>query len=538
MSIFSGISKIKKLHDAGTDAIRKGDAQAGDVNPWVRGGFWLICLLAAVSLVLLRLFSNGDMPPNWAFSVGVESFSIMVSAIIYYCYMQAPDSAETHTALFAELLVADTVGLFLDALAWLVQGRAGLVAVNVIANALLYLDNSFIVILFWRYGAFMLQIPEKTAHTVNRILSWLSILIEAVLLVNFFVPLLFSVDAQGFYHRGSFFPLALAPVLVVLPPLTQGFMRFSGPDKIKRVARLFFFLPLIAVALTCLEFGISIQYSAVLLSVLLALGVIVAYRGKRMTATRTELDMAARIQESMLPSAFPAFPNRPEFDLFASMDPAREVGGDFYDFFLIDDDHLALLIADVSDKGVAAALMMMSAKILIHYRACQGGTPARILMDVNNELCDKNDAGMFVTVWMGILDTRDGAMTCVNAGHEYPLVKRAGDAFRLFQDKHGMPLGVMPGMRYQDYTLQFAPGDSIFVYTDGVPEANNLSETLYGLERLEAALGRLDNPSPKEVLEAVRADVDAFVGAAKQFDDLTMLCMEYLGKPRETNSEV
>jgi len=301
-----------------------------------------------------------------------------------------------------------------------------------------------------------------------------------------------------------------------------------------RVARLFFILPLIGVAMTCVEFGISMQYSAVLLSVLLALGVIVADRGKRMTAARTELGMAARIQESMLPATFPAFPDRPEFDLYASMDPAREVGGDFYDFFLIDGDHLALLIADVSDKGVPAALLMMSAKILIHYRACRGGTPAQILADVNDELCDKNEAGMFVTVWMGILDTRDGTLTCVNAGHENPMVRRAGGTFSLFQDKHGLPLGVMPGMRYQDYTLQFSPGDSIFVYTDGVPEANNPSEELYGLRRLERSLKLPGNPSPQAVLKAVQADVDAFVGAANQFDDLTMLCMEYRGGQKET----
>ncbi len=327
--------------------------------------------------------------------------------------------------------------------------------------------------------------------------------------------------------------MALAPVLVVLPPLTQGFMGYNGPEKAKKVMRLFFMLPLIGVALTCMEFGISIQHSMVLLSILLALGVIVAYRGKRMTATRTELDMAVRIQESMLPSTFPAFPDRPEFDLYASMDPAREVGGDFYDFFLIDDDHLALLIADVSDKGVPAALMMMSAKILIHYRSCQGGTPAQILADVNNELCVKNDSGMFVTVWMGILDTRDGTLTCVNAGHENPAVKRSDGAFRLFQDKHGLPLGVMPGMRYQDYTLQFNPGDLIFVYTDGVPEANNPAEELYGLQRLERTLTRLNNPAPEAVLKAVRKNVDEFVGDANQFDDLTMLCMKYLGQRGE-----
>lgn len=538
MSFFSGISRLKKQHDARIEGFRAAVDQTKSVKPSVRGGFWLICLLVVFSFVLLWLFGKGDMPSNWAFSVGVESFSIMVSAIIYYCYMQDPDNSEDHTALFAELLVADTVGLFLDEVAWLVQGKPGLAAVNIIANALLYLDNCFIVIMFWRYGAYILQLPKKTAHTVNRILSCLSILIEAVLVANIFVPLLFSVDAQGVYRRGTLFPLALLPVLVVLPPLTQGFMRFNGPEKIKHVARLFFMLPLIGVALTCAQFGISMQYSAVLLSILLALGVIVAYRGKSMIATRTELDMAAQIQESMLPGAFPAFPDRPEFDLFASMDPAREVGGDFYDFFLIDDDHLALLIADVSDKGVPAALTMMSAKMLIHYRACQGGALSQVLEDVNNELCQKNESGMFVTVWMGILDTQDGALTCVNAGHENPFVKRFNGAFRLFQDKHGLPLGVMQGMRYQEYTLQLNPGDSIFVYTDGVPEANNPDGELYGMQRLETALKGLKDPSPQYVLKAVRADVDAFVGAAKQFDDLTMLCMKYVGKPKETNSEV
>ena len=509
MSIFSQISTIKKMHDEGTDIASAGEEGKIGLSRWVQGGFWLISFLAIASMVMLRLFGDRDMPPSWASSVGIESFSIMVSAIIYYCYMQDPVSAEANTALFAELLMADTLALFLDEVSWLVQGQADFAAVNTITNTLLYLDNCFIVILFWRYAAFILQIPKETEHKVNRILSVLSILIEVVLVVNFFKPLLFSVDAQGVYRREVLFPLALAPVLVVLPPLTRGFMGYNGPEKVKQVAGLFFLLPLIGVALTCAEFGISIQYSAVLLSILLALGVIVAYRGQSITATRTELGMAVRIQESMLPSTFPAFPDRTEFDLYASMDPAREVGGDFYDFFLIDDDHLALLIADVSDKGVPAALMMMSAKILIHYRSCQGGTP------------------------VGILDTRDGTLTCVNAGHENPAVKRSDGAFRLFHDKHGLPLGVMGGMRYQDYTLQFNPGDSVFVYTDGVPEANNPSEELYGFQRLERTLAQLDDPTPQDVLKAVRADVDEFVGDANQFDDLTMLCMKYQGKRSE-----
>ena len=532
MSIFSEISKIKELRTAQIDAVKSGETGTGSVNPWVKGGLGLICLLSAVSLVLLWLFSNSDMQPNWAFSVGIENFSIMVSAIVYYSCMLDPDSTQAHTALFAELLVANTIGLFLDQVAWLAQGQANLATLNAIANTILYQCNCIIVILFWRYAAFILQIPKKTVRFVNRLLFSLSAIILVMLVINFKYPLLFSVDAAGYYRREALFPLAVCPVLAVLVPLFQGFRGFKGPAKEKRVARLFFLMPLTGVVLSCIQFGISTQYSALLLSILLALGVIIADRGKRMTTTRTELSMAAQIQESMLPASFPAFPDRPEFDLCASMDPAREVGGDFYDFFLIDDDHLALLIADVSDKGVPAALMMMSAKILIRYRSRQGGTPDQILMDVNDELCEKNKSAMFVTVWMGILDTRDGTLTCVNAGHENPAVKRSGGAYHLFPDKHGLPLGVMSGARYQNYTLQFNPGDAIFVYTDGVPEANNLSEELYDFQRLETVLNQLNNASPQDVLEAVRADVDRFVGPANQFDDLTMLCMEYRGKPQ------
>ena len=252
----------------------------------------------------------------------------------------------------------------------------------------------------------------------------------------------------------------------------------------------------------------------------------------RITAERervsTELRMATEIQSAMLPSIFPPFPDRKEFDLYASMDPAKEVGGDFYDFFMIDDDHLCLLIADVSDKGVPAALFMMSAKILINYRAQMGGTPGDIIAAVNAQMSKGNKSKMFVTVWMGILDVQTGVLTCTNAGHEYPVV-RTGDVFRVFRDKHGLMIGVMPKAKYANYELTLEPGDAIFVYTDGVPEANNASGEMYGMTRLEAALNRAAGEAHEDILRDVRADVDAFVGDARQFDDLTMLCLEYRG---------
>ena len=247
----------------------------------------------------------------------------------------------------------------------------------------------------------------------------------------------------------------------------------------------------------------------------------------------TGLDMAAQIQTAMLPREFPAFPGRPEFDLFASMDPAKEVGGDFYDFFPVDNDHLALVIADVSDKGVPAALFMMASKIIIKYRAQMGGSPAEIISSVNAQLCQDNKTKMFVTVWLGILELSTGKLTCVNAGHEYPFLRAHDGRFRKLQDKHGMMVGAMEQAKYTDYTLSLEPGDSIFVYTDGVPEANNAAGAMYGMERLEAALNRLADRSPEDILHGVRRDVDVFVDGAEQFDDVTMLCLEYKGLAKE-----
>ena len=251
----------------------------------------------------------------------------------------------------------------------------------------------------------------------------------------------------------------------------------------------------------------------------------------------TELRTASQIQESMLPHIFPAFPDREDFDLYASMTPAKEVGGDFYDFFLIDENHLAILIADVSDKGVPAALFMMSAKILINYRAQEGGTPSEILNAVNAQICKNNKSKMFVTVWLGILDLNTGLLTCTNAGHEYPVLRGQDGRFRVFRDQHGLVLGALARARYKDYEIRMMPGDAIFVYTDGVPEANNTDGGFYGMERMEEALNRVADRDPKGILQGVKEDVEAFTGEAMQFDDLTMLCLEYKGKQEAGLSE-
>lgn len=239
-----------------------------------------------------------------------------------------------------------------------------------------------------------------------------------------------------------------------------------------------------------------------------------------------ELNVAAKIQTDMLPCIFPAFPDRHDFDIYAAMTPAKEVGGDFYDFFLVDDDHLALVIADVSGKGVPAALFMVIAKTLLKNAAQTGLSPKAVLEKVNNQLCENNEAEMFVTVWLGIYEISTGCLTAANAGHEYPAIRRADGAFELVRDRHGFVLAGMEGSRYREYTLSLEPGDTLFVYTDGVAEATDAGNTLYGTDRMLAALNSCPAAAPQQLLGTVKADIDCFVGDAPQFDDITMLAIQ------------
>ena len=251
----------------------------------------------------------------------------------------------------------------------------------------------------------------------------------------------------------------------------------------------------------------------------------------------TELALATRIQADMLPNIYPAFPDRPEFDIYASMDPAKEVGGDFYDFFLADDDHLCMIMADVSGKGVPAALFMMASKIILQNNAMMGKTPSQILRDTNAAICANNREDMFVTVWMGVLEISSGRLTAANAGHEFPMLKRAGGCFELVKDKHGFVIGGMEGLNYKEYEIMLGAGDKLFLYTDGVPEATNAKNELFGTDRMLNALNRNVDAGPEQILKIMRDDVDKFAEGAEQFDDITMLCMEYRGPSKEPEAE-
>lgn len=241
----------------------------------------------------------------------------------------------------------------------------------------------------------------------------------------------------------------------------------------------------------------------------------------------TELNVATQIQADMLPRIFPPFPERDEFDIYATMTPAREVGGDFYDFFLVDQDHLAVVIADVSGKGVPAALFMVIVKTLIKNHTQTGMAPDQVFETVNRQLCENNEAGMFVTAFLGVLEISTGRFTYVNAGHNPPLAALGGRPYDWLPSKRGFVLAGLEGVRYQQQGIVLCPGDSIFCYTDGVTEALDPADALYSEARLRAFFrGRdLEGRPLAEQLDLLRRDIAVFAAGAEQADDITMLLL-------------
>ncbi len=381
--------------------------------------------------------------------------------------------------------------------------------------------------------------PGKSGKALAIALMAMLVVHTLLLIVGWPNDLIYYLDADNVcHHAPGYFLCNLCPMGMLATDIFLLIRYRQNYERRVRSAFWFFMIaPIIAMVLQSIFHGIQFIIFASVSAAIYTFSVIIQkqneeYAKQQVESSRieTELTMASSIQTGMLPSIFPPFPERGEFDIYATMDPAKEVGGDFYDFFLVDDDHLCLVIADVSGKGVPAALFMMASKIILANNAMSGKSPAQILTDTNAAICSHNREQMFVTVWLGILELSTGKLTAANAGHEYPVIKRADGGFELFKEEHGFVIGGYEGMRYKEYELRLSPGDKLFVYTDGVPEATNAENELFGTERMLAALNGDASAEPRELLRRMRTAVDAFVKDAEQFDDLTMLCMEYRGE--------
>ena len=380
---------------------------------------------------------------------------------------------------------------------------------------------------------------DKKTNKIFGILFLILLCVHIVLLsVGWGFDCFYYFDASNVYHRSPAYIVSnLCPFAMLIADIVL-LIRFKDniDSKLRSAFWIYMIAPIIAIAIQSFSYGIQFIIFATVGAAVYMFSVIVQnlnskYQIQQQDKSRIEAELttASSIQSAMLPNIYPAFPEREEFDIYASMDPAKEVGGDFYDFFLVDDDHLCLVMADVSGKGIPAALFMMASRIIIANNAKMGKTPAQILTDTNATICSNNKEEMFVTVWLGILELSTGKLTAANAGHEFPALMPADGKFTLYRDNHGFVIGGMEGMKYKEYEIQLTPGAKLFLYTDGVPEATNAAGELFGTERMLEALNSDANAEPEQILKNVRTYVDGFVKDAEQFDDLTMLCVEYRG---------
>lgn len=493
-----------------------------------KGIYFGLAFTVASALLILGLsipFFTEQRLQSSLFDCGVDCMGSLVCAALFYgCMKQKGDGSEA----FRYLVLMVSASFVINELVY----YTGLVPEQrIICFVFCLLSKLVDLVMIWyfyRYIRVTLGFEGKLARWADKGFPILMALEAIVLLSNIFYPVTFLVDAGGNYGTTDFawaedIYLAVVSVLTIILVI-----RCGSPARQKAAALMFICLPVLEYVLLGAQFGNAGQYGMILMSLVVMYCVIFNDKSSKLASTQTELNMATEIQASMLPSIFPAFPTRDEIDLYASMDPAKEVGGDFYDFFMIDDNHIGVVIADVSGKGVPAALFMMISKTIIQNFAKLGVSAAEVLTKSNEALCAQNKMKMFVTAWVGILDLSTGRMTCSSAGHEYPAIFHEGK-FELLKDKHGLVLGAMSGVRYKDYEVQLDKGDKIFVYTDGVPEATNAHNELFGTDRMVEALNTDAEANPKDLLRIVREAVDAFVGGAEQFDDLTMLCLEYRG---------
>ena len=411
--------------------------------------------------------------------------------------------------------------------------RVALIAVTLLE----FLASGMMAFLF---SLLTLHVANPEPHRKSFLRLFVGILIGHTLLmvISQFTDFCYYFDSANVYHRSSGYLLSNLAHIVMLGIDVFLLIRWRNnfSPRIRHAFWTYIIAPIAAIAVQAFFQDVQLIIlatvaSAVYMSMVIMQDQMEKYEQEHEAATRmgAELSMATDIQASQLPRLFPAFPNRPEFDVFASMTPAKEVDGDFYDFFLIDDDHIGLVMADVSGKGVPAALFLMVARVLIKSHLQNGESVGEALENVNDQLCESNEAELFVTVWAAVIQISTGKGTAANAGHEHPALRRADGQYELVSYRHSPAVATLEGIPFKEHSFELHPGDSLFVYTDGVAEATNAKNELFGTDRMLAALNRNPDAMPEEVLSNVMDGINEFVAGAQQFDDITMLCMKYIG---------
>ena len=492
----------------------------------------LYMLMFVGSIVMLAVWSSRGMKTVWSLSIGVDLMGMMTGFILGIYTLEDDRAKGGYQVYFRPMLSVAYLGLFADLTANLMDGNPGLIPWSMAANTLYYVVSYTSSFLLWKFITSIIIPEKKSEKIIDKVMLAGFILSVSLILINIFTGFYFFIDENGKIVEK---PVMILIILYLIMTILFSFgLLLINHKRLKKhqIISLASYLagPLIvSLILTMVEVDLSVQYGVGMLGILLIYCTFNAEEYRERALAEKDVQFAANIQQSVLPQMFPPFPERKEFELHASMNPAKTVGGDFYDFFLIDEDHLCMIIGDVSGKGIPASLFMMASRTILHGTAKTCDSPEKILRTSNEEIVSSNPEMMFVTVWLGILEISTGILRTANAGHEYPAVRSDTGKYELLNDEHGIPIGMMEGMEYMLTEIHLKPGDCVFVYTDGVPEAVNKADEQFGTDRMLDALNEDPDADPEQILINIRKAVDGFVEKTEQYDDLTMLCIKYNG---------
>ncbi len=492
--------------------------------------FDILLLIIAVMSVYIRGIDN--IKNIWILNIGMDMIGLVLGLMItLFCYVDYRKGIQDYRYFRYLVQVAD-VGILADVGAWVYDGAPELRTLNLISNTFFYLATPILIFFLWLYTKQLIGRTDADIEKFDRFVKLGTFIVVVLCIINIHGGFFFYIDDASNYVRGPLYPLFMGfsflSALLVLIIIIAKRKWFTTRQMI--VLIIYIFTPLPTVVISMIFYGISVNNVMIMLDILLMYSLLNVEQGRQKLVVEKELTTAASIQEGVLPNTFPLFPERNEFDIYAIMNPAKEIGGDFYDAFMVDDDHLALVVADVAGKGIPAALFMLITRTLIKSRAQMGGTPSEIIKDVNLRLYEDNKAKMFVTIWMVIVEVSTGHVMEVNAGHECPAIKRVGGKFELIRSKHDFVVGGRKKTKFTDHEYDLSPGDIIFCYTDGVPEACKANMEMLGTGRMIDILNEHRHATPSALLTYVRDRVDAFVCDAPQFDDMTMMAFYYKGK--------
>ena len=483
----------------------------------------IFTIASAVFVISLALiFFTEPRLTDYLFDIGVDSVGALISVALYFGLMKQ-DGIGLGTLRILIVLASSCF-----AVNGAMYYTFGIPALGTLCFTLCLISKLLDLVLiyfFYSYVKTTLGFEGKIDKLTKTLIPVLITFETLVILSNIFYPTTFYLDAGFMYHSTPFSPVEDI-CLITASALTALLIIMShNPRNQKAAALTFILFPLISYLLMERTFGNASQYAMVLMSLIIMYCVIFIEKSKALAATRMDLGIASKIQSDALPPSAPSFDSFPEITLRGSMNTAREVGGDFYDYFAIDEKRICFLIADVSGKGIPAALFMMTAKTMIKDYALTTDTTSEIFTKVNERLCENNDEGMFATAWIGILDTETMTLQYTNAGHNYPILLKQGRPCAQIEHEHGLFLAGLEFTIYGQDEITLEPGDRLLLYTDGITEAHNRAKALYGTDRLQKVLENTRDMPGEEVLLSILSDVEAFEEGAPRFDDITMVIL-------------